>query len=95
MQSVRDEDTAWHCGAKSYKHDKCKNDNSIGVEMCSEKDSKGQYYINEQTKNKTLEVVQWLMQKYGVPLENVVRHYDVTGKLCPEPSVKTAWSKYS
>ena len=49
VQSVRDEDTAWHCGAKSYKHDKCRNDNSIGVEMCSEKDSKGQYYINEQT----------------------------------------------
>ena len=81
--------------SKSYKHDKCRNDNSIGVEMCSEKDSKGQYYINEQTQNKTLEVVQWLMQKYGVPLENVVRYYDVTGKLCPEPSVKTAWSKHS
>ena len=74
--------------SKSYKHDKCRNDNSIGVEMCSEKDSKGQYYINEQTQNKTLEVVQWLMQKYGVPLENVVRHYDVTGKLCPEPFVR-------
>ena len=57
--------------------------------MCSEKDSKGQYYINEQTQNKTLEVVQWLMQKYGVPLENVVCHYDVTGKLCPEPFVKS------
>ena len=49
VRSVRDSDTAWHCGAKSYKHDKCRNDNSIGVEMCSEKDSKGQYYINEQT----------------------------------------------
>ena len=57
--------------------------------MCSEKDSKGQYYINEQTQNKTLEVVQWLMQKYGMPLENVVRHYDVTGKLCPESFVKS------
>ena len=51
VQSVRDSDTAWHCGAKSYKHDKCRNDNSIGVEMCSEKDRKGQYYINEQTQN--------------------------------------------
>ena len=88
VQSVRDSDTAWHCGAKSYKHDKCRNDNSIGVEMCSEKDRKGQYYINEQTQNNTLEVVKWLMEKYGVPLENVVRHYDVTGKLCPEPFVK-------
>ena len=49
VQSVKDTDTAWHCGAKSYKHPKCRNDNSIGVEMCSEKDEKGQYYINEQT----------------------------------------------
>ena len=88
VRSVRDSDTAWHCGAKSYKHDKCRNDNSIGVEMCSEKDSKGQYYIDEETQNKTLEVVKWLMEKYGVPLENVVRHYDVTGKLCPEPFVR-------
>ena len=28
---------------------------------------------------------QMLMQKYNVPLENVVRHYDVTGKWCPRP----------
>ena len=67
--------------SKSYKHDKCRNDNSIGVEMCSEKDSKGQYYINEQTQNTTLEEVRWIMEKYGVPLENVARQYDVTGKL--------------
>ena len=26
-----------------------------------------------------------LMQKYGIPAENVVRHYDVTGKWCPRP----------
>ena len=85
VQSVKDSDTAWHCGAKNYKHNKCRNDNSIGVEMCSEKDSSGQYYINEETQKKALEVVKWLMEKYGVPLENVLRHYDVTGKLCPEP----------
>ena len=24
-----------------------------------------------------------LMKKYNVPAENVVRHFDVTGKLCP------------
>ena len=88
VQSVKDSDTAWHCGAKSYKHDKCRNDNSIGVEMCSEKDGSGLYYINEATQKKALEVVKWLMGKYGVPLENVLRHYDVTGKLCPEPFVR-------
>ena len=42
-----------------------------------------------------VKVVKQIMEKYGVPLENVVCHYDVTGKLCPEPFVKTAWSKHS
>ena len=88
VQSVKDSDTAWHCGAKNYKHNKCRNDNSIGVEMCSEKDGNGLYYINEETQKKALEVVKWLMVKYGVPLENVLRHYDITGKLCPEPFVR-------
>lgn len=87
VQSVKEENTAWHCGAKSYKHDKCRNDNSIGVEMCSEKNSNG-YYINEATQNKAAKLVISLMKKYNIPLENVLRHYDVTGKLCPEPFIK-------
>ena len=88
VQSVYDENTAWHCGAKNYKHDKCRNDNSIGVEMCSEKDNSGQYYINEQTQNTAIAVVKMLMEKYNIPLENVLRHYDITGKICPEPFVR-------
>ena len=28
------------------------------------------------------------MKKYDIPIENVLRHYDVTGKLCPEPFAK-------
>ena len=88
IQSVKDTDTAWHCGAKSYKHEKCRNDNSIGVEMCSEKDNNGQYYINEQTQRTAIMLVRRLMEKYNIPLENVIRHYDVTGKLCPEPFVR-------
>ncbi len=88
IQSVKDNDTAWHCGAKSYRHEKCRNDNSIGVEMCSEKDSNGQYYINEQTQNTAIVLVKTLMEKYNIPLENVLRHYDVTGKMCPEPFVR-------
>ena len=36
-----------------------------------------------------VKVVKQIMEKYGMPLENVVRHYDVTGKLCPEPFVKS------
>ena len=88
IQSVKDTDTAWHCGAKSYKHPKCRNDNSVGIEMCSEKDDKGQYYINQATQNRTIRLIKVLMGKYNIPVENVLRHYDVTGKLCPEPFVR-------
>ncbi len=88
IQSVKDTDTAWHCGAKSYKHELCRNDNSIGIEMCSEKDDKGQYYINQATQNRTIKLIKVLMKQYNIPIENVLRHYDVTGKLCPEPFVR-------
>ena len=27
------------------------------------------------------------MNKYGVPASHVIRHYDVTGKICPNPYV--------
>ena len=88
IQSVKDTNTAWHCGAKSYKHPKCRNDNSVGIEMCSEKDDKGQYYINQATQNRTIRLIKVLMKQYNIPVENVLRHYDVTGKLCPEPFVR-------
>ena len=88
IQSVKDTDTAWHCGAKTYKHELCRNDNSIGIEMCSEKDEQGKYYINESTQNNTIELIKQLMQKYDISIENVLRHYDITGKLCPEPFVR-------
>jgi TusA-related sulfurtransferase len=28
------------------------------------------------------------MAKYSIPIKNVIRHYDVTGKMCPEPFVR-------
>ena len=28
------------------------------------------------------------MQKYIIPVENVIRHYDVTGKICPRSFVE-------
>ena len=38
------------------------------------------------------------MQKYGVPASNVIRHHDVTGKICPNPyvynSTKHTWDAF-
>lgn len=87
-KSVPIEMTAWHCGAKTYKHPKCRNNNSIGIEMCSKKDSNGQYYIPQKTIENTQKIVKELMDKYNIGTDNVIRHYDVTGKNCPEPMVR-------
>ena len=35
-----------------------------------------------------------LMKKYGVPIERVIRHYDVTGKICPAPFVGAGYEDW-
>ena len=87
-QSVKEGDTAWHCGATTYKHALCRNYNSIGIELCSRKYENGEYYIKEETLVNAINLTKELMAKYNIPVENVVRHYDVTGKICPAPMVK-------
>ena len=88
-QSVKDQDTAWHCGANSYRHKACRNANSIGIELCSKKDSRGNYYFMDQTVYNAAALARQLMQTYGIDRAHVLRHYDVTGKRCPAPMVDT------
>lgn len=99
-QSVRDRDAAWHCGGalESSHHPLrgiCMNRNSLGVEMCSDIVG-GKYTITPQTVDRAVELVKYLMAKYGIDVDHVVRHYDVTGKLCPEPWVRdeSLWRKF-
>ena len=87
MQSVRECDTAWHCGARAYWHPECRNGNSIGIEMCSRKRADGSYYIKPETVANAAALAREIMQRYGIDTEHVVRHYDVTGKRCPMPWV--------
>ena len=63
-QSVKDTDTAWHCGAKKYYHTYCRNSNSIGVELCSRIDSRGKYYFKNETVSNAVWLVKQLMKKY-------------------------------
>ncbi|MEG0277310.1 MAG: N-acetylmuramoyl-L-alanine amidase [Coprobacillus sp.] len=82
-QLVEDKDAAWHCGAKSYKHKECRNSNSLGIEMCLKKNDKGELYVTEQTIYSVSQLVKELMKKYNIDKDHIIRHYDVTGKLCP------------
>ncbi|MFI3115656.1 MAG: peptidoglycan recognition family protein [Clostridia bacterium] len=88
VQVVLDENIGWHCGTTgTYKHFECRNANSIGIEMCSRIDGYGKYYIKDEVIEKTQELIRYLMKLHNIPLENVIRHYDVTGKICPAPMV--------
>ena len=89
VQSVKDGDTAWHCGRErggSYYND-CRNANSIGIEMCSVIRN-GVYVIPEETMKRAAKLTRELMANHHVPVSRVCRHYDVTHKDCPEPWVR-------
>ena len=94
--SVPEGDTAWHCGAKKYRHPECRNANSIGVELCCHQDGAGRWYFDPETITAAVPLCRDIMARYGIPIDRVVRHYDVTGKNCPAPFVEdpAAWAAF-
>ena len=95
-QVVKEGDRAWHCGTTGkYYHPECRNTNSIGIEMCCYNNN-GTIDIKEEVVNKTIELTKELMAKYNIPVENVIRHYDVTHKICPAPFVnnESRWNEF-
>lgn len=103
-QSVKDEDTAWAVGGTSkYLHPECRNANSISIEMCSRNINGSKrpatdtgWYFKDETIENAAELTRFLMDKYNIPIENVIRHYDVWGKICPAPFVNypAEWEKF-
>ena len=88
---------AWHCGDTSYWHPYCRNNNSIGIEMCCS----GNYKVSEATKAQAIELVAALCKQMGIKAKDVdsyvLRHYDVTGKNCPAQmagSNNTEWKEF-
>ena len=96
VQSVPDSGRAWHCGAAVYKHPECRNDNSIGVELCCDQDAAGRWRFDPATVDNAVLLIRALMAQYNIDIDHVVRHYDVTGKICPEPYVRdaSAWAEF-
>ena len=87
----------WHCGDNrsntkggSY-YGKCTNANSIGIEICStnpnwsasDTANSPKWSFTDAAVSKAVELTKYLMQTYNIPASNVIRHYDVSGKLCP------------
>ena len=77
LRIIKDEHKSWHCGDGRGLNG-ITNDNSIGIEMCINSDGDfNKTYLH------TLKLTKYLMKKYNIPLENVVRHYDASRKICP------------
>ena len=89
-QCVKDKDVAWHCGTNGkYYHSDCRNANSIGVEMCNSVSK------NEAVERNTAELVRYLVKKYKLNSDRILRHYDVTHKQCPLTMIdESEWQKF-
>lgn len=67
------------------------NANSISIEICSNlksgtsssKPNHEGWYYTEASLDNAIKLAKILMKKYNIPIDRVVRHYDVTGKACP------------
>jgi N-acetylmuramoyl-L-alanine amidase len=103
-RSVPDLKVAWSVGGSKYANaDKTgggtmygiiTNTNSISIEMC-DTIRNGVYQASEATLANAAALGRELMAKYGIPLERVYRHFDVTGKHCPSYLVNAQkWAEF-
>lgn len=70
-----------------------RNHDTISIECCHT-DESGKF--SEQTYQSLIQLTAWLMQKCNLNSEQVIRHYDVTGKNCPKFFVEDekAWKQF-
>lgn len=77
-------------GTGSLKN-KATNKNTISIEICSNLKPGTSaavpnhygWYITDASLQNATKLARFLCKTYSIPLENVIRHYDVTGKYCP------------
>lgn len=72
-------------------HGTAKNSNTISIEVCSNL-AKGTssdaanhagWTFTDKELELTRKLIRYLMAKFNIPKDRVVRHYDISGKLCP------------
>ena len=102
---------SWHCGGGlqgtgGHKFfGICTNQNSIGIELCVRKKSTKtmnatdrDWYFEDATVASAALLVRQLMQELDIDIHHVIRHYDVNGKICPNPFVydtgKITWAGF-
>lgn len=100
-QSVPDDYVAYSVGGSKYAntkggklYGKATNANTLNIEMC-DTIKNGKYEVSAKTQENALALGREKMKQYGIPIDRVIRHYDVTGKQCPAYFVnESAWANF-
>ena len=87
IRCIPEDEVAFHAGSYSM------NRKSIGIEDCHP-DWDGKF--NENTYNSLVELCADICKRYELSVDNIIRHYDVTGKNCPKYYVEheDEWIKF-
>ena len=86
----------WSVGGGKYKtkggrlYGIVKSSNSISIEICSNNKTgkvtnanDSNWYFTDAAIENAIQLTKYLMQKYNIDANHVIRHYDVNGKPCP------------
>lgn len=70
-----------------------RNIDTISIECCHP-DEKGKF--TKETYDSLVQLVAWLCGEYNLKQNDIIRHYDVTGKICPKYYVEheDAWEQF-
>lgn len=70
-----------------------RNSDTVSIETCH-LTADGSY--TEETYQSMIQLTAWLCKKFDLTEEDVIRHYDITGKICPKYFVEheDAWSVF-
>ena len=72
---------------------KCTNYNSVSIEVCVKRtdnkyegdDYDDKWYFTEESQESLVWAVSKMMDDLNIPIDRVIRHFDVSGKNCPNP----------
>ena len=92
----------WQCGGGLQGsgghafHGKCTHYNSVSIETCVKRtdnkyegdDNDDKWYFTEESQESLVWAVSKMMDDLNIPIDHVIRHFDVTGKICPNPYVR-------
>ena len=87
IRCIPENEVAFHSGSYSM------NRKSVGIETCHP-DWNGKFA--DSTYNNLVELCADICRRYGLTVNNIIRHYDVTGKDCPRYYVQNPpeWIKF-